>query len=115
MVIKTDQEALEALSALIKYFMIRDKMTPEKQLTPPEICKAISADWKKRRITHQIAADRIGTTKQTISNQLTGKRRFSQNMAKKFSDAFGYSLPWLLFGEGEMFSDGKGFESKNNK
>jgi hypothetical protein len=126
MVIKTDQEALEALSALIKYF-IRDKTAPGIQfsprspestsvrITPTEICKAISADWKKRRITHQIAADRIGTTKQTISNQLTGKRRFSQNMAKKFSDAFGYSLPWLLFGEGEMFSDGKGFESKNDK
>lgn len=77
-------------------------------LTNKEICEAISADWKKRRITHQIAADRIGTTKQTISNQLTGKRRFSQNTAKKFSDAFGYSLPWLLFGEGEMFKEGHG-------
>lgn len=77
-------------------------------LTNKEICEAISADWKKRRITHQMAADKIGTTKQTVSNQLTGRRRFSQNMAKKFSDAFGYSLSWLLFGEGEMFKEGHG-------
>ena len=62
-------------------------------LTLKEICEAISAD-------------RIGTTKQTVSNQMTGKRRFSNEMAKKYSDAFGYSLPWLLFGEGDMFKEG---------
>lgn len=105
MIIKTDQEALDALAALIKYFIIRGKTALEKQLTVPEICDAISKDFKRRRITHKIAAEMIHTTKQTISNQLTGKRRFSQNMAKKFSDAFGYSLPWLLFGEGKMFND----------
>lgn len=115
MVIKTDQEALEALSALIKYFMICDKMAPEIQLTPREISNAISADFKRRRITHKIAAEMSHTSIQTISNQLTGKRGFSLNMAKKFSDAFGYSVTWLLFGEGEMFGNGKGFESKNNK
>ena len=75
-------------------------------LTSKEICKAISADWKRRRITHQMAAEKIGSTKQTVSNQLTGKRRFSRGMAKRFSDAFGYSNQWLLFGEGEMYNTG---------
>lgn len=84
------------------------------QLTTQEICDAISKDFKRRRITHQIAADKIGTTKQTITNQISGKKRFSQNMAKKFSDAFGYSITWLLYGEGEMFSIGKGYLAKDD-
>ena len=74
-------------------------------LTKEEICERIAADFKRRRITHQIAADKIGTTKQTISNQISGKKRFSQNMAKKFSEAFGYSVSWLLYGEGQQFDD----------
>lgn len=78
-------------------------------LTTSEICAMITADFKKRRITHKVAADRIGTTKQTISNQISGKKRFSKNMAQKFSAAFGYSLAWLLYGEGEMFIPGHGY------
>ena len=78
-------------------------------LTVKEICEQIRVDFKRRRITHKIAADKIGTSKQTISNQLSGKKRFSVNMAHKFSDAFGYSLSWLLYGEGEMFIEGRGF------
>lgn len=74
-------------------------------LTKEEICERIAADFKRRRITHQIAAEKIGTTKQTISNQISGKKRFSQNMAKKFADAFGYSTTWLLYGEGDQFDD----------
>lgn len=74
-------------------------------LSKEEICERIAADFKRRRITHQIAADKIGTTKQTISNQISGKKRFSQNMAKKFAEAFGYSIPWLLYGEGQQFDD----------
>ena len=30
-------------------------------------------------------------------------------MARKFSSAFGYSLAWLLYGEGEMFIEGRGY------
>ena len=106
MIIKTDQEALEALEALTRYLKGGNRETIKEPLTIQEICDAISKDFKRRRITPQIAADKIGTTKQTITNQISGKKRFSQNMAKKFSDAFGYSITWLLYGEGEMFSDG---------
>lgn len=105
MVIKTDQEALEALVALTKYLKDGNRETDKKPLTTREICKAISKDFKLRGITQQIAADKIGTSRAVISNQLTGKRGFSQNMAKKFSNAFGYSIIWLLYGEEEMFND----------
>lgn len=84
-------------------------------LTVPEICEEIRADFKRRRITHQIAADKIGTTKQTVSNQISGRKRFSQNMAKKFCDAFGYSIAWLLYGEGEMFAPGRGYAGRDSE
>lgn len=84
-------------------------------LTAPEICEAISKDFKRRRITHQIAADKIGTPKHTVTNQLSRKKRFGERLAKKFSDAFGYSITWLLYGEGEMFSDGRGYATKDEE
>ena len=60
----------------------------EKQsLSVKEICEAVSADLKERRITQQKAAEMIGTTKQTVANQLSGKKRFSANMAQKYCDA----------------------------
>ena len=74
MIIKTDQEALEALEALTGYLKGGNRETIKKPLTTQEICQEISADFKRRRITHQIAADKIGTTKQTISNQISGKK-----------------------------------------
>lgn len=73
-----------------------------------QICKEIKADFKERRITQQFAADQLHTSKQTIANQLSGKKKFSANMARKFSDAFGYSLEWLLYGEGYIYKDGMG-------
>lgn len=105
MIIKTDQEALEALVALTKYLKDGNRETDKKPLTTREICKAISIDFKLQGITQQIAADKIGTSRGIIANQLTGRLGFSKNMAKKFSDAFGYSIIWLLYGEGEMFND----------
>lgn len=75
-------------------------------LTLKEICAEISADFKRRRITHQQAADKIGTTRQTVANQLSGKKRFSTNMAQKFSEALGYNPDFLLFGTGNLYRPG---------
>lgn len=79
----------------------------EKVLTLPEVCKEISADLKSRRITQKAAAEMMGTTKQTVANQLSGKKRFSANMAEKFHDKLGYSLEFLLYGRGEMYAPGR--------
>lgn len=75
-------------------------------LTLKEICAEVSADFKRRRLTHQQAADKIGTTRQTIANQLSGKKRFSTNMAQKFSNALGYNAEFLLFGTGHLYKPG---------
>jgi DNA-binding XRE family transcriptional regulator len=72
-----------------------------------EICTEISSDLKSRRITQKLAAEMLGTTKQTIANQLSGKKRFSINMAKKFCDKLGYSIEFLLYGRGPLYAPGK--------
>lgn len=124
MIIKTDQEALkalqealEALAALAQYLTGNNKETVKNPLTTQEICEAISKDFKRRRITHQIAADKIGAPRHTVTNQLSRKKRFGERLAKKFSEAFGYSITWLLYGEGDMFSKGNDaikFKGRNN-
>lgn len=72
-----------------------------------DICKTVSADLKARRITQKRAGEMIGTSKQVIANQLSGKRRFSVNMAEKFSDKLGYSTDFLLYGKGPLYAPGK--------
>lgn len=78
-----------------------------KTFTLQEICKAISDDLKSRRITQKTAAEMIGTTKQTIANQLSGKKRFSVNMAQKFNEHFGYNIEFLLFGKEPFYAPGR--------
>ena len=70
--------------------------------TPVEICEAIALDFKRRRITHKMAAERIGKTKSSVSNQISGKKPFSKGMAELFADAFSYNIDFLLYGKGEL-------------
>lgn len=72
-----------------------------------DICKTVSADLKSRRITQKQVAEMVGTTKQTIANQLSGKKRFSDNMAQKFSDFLGYNPNFLLYGFGPLHLPGR--------
>ena len=49
----------------------------ERVYTAEEICKAIAADFKMRGLTHGAAAEMLGLCKQTVSNQISGKKKFS--------------------------------------
>jgi len=71
--------------------------------TTQEICEAIAIDFKRRKISHQEAAERIGKTKASISNQISGKKPFSKGMAELFATAFNYNIDFLLYGKGELF------------
>lgn len=82
-------------------------MFSETALDIKEICNAISSDLKSRRITQKQAAEMIGTTKQTIANQLQGKKRFSANMAQKFNEKLGYSIEFMLYGQGPLYAPGR--------
>lgn len=65
--------------------------------------KTISADLKKRQITHVQAAERLGMGKQTFSNLLYKSAYFTEAMALRFRQAFDYSVPYLMCGEGGLY------------
>ena len=66
------------------------------------ICKAIAVDFKVKGLTHETAAGKLGCSKQTVSNQISGKKKFSLKTAQKYAEVFGYNLDFLLFGKGEL-------------
>ena len=66
------------------------------------ICKAIAVDFKVKGLTHETAASQLGCSKQTVSNQISGKKKFSLKTAQRYTETFGYNLEFLLFGKGEL-------------
>ena len=70
--------------------------------TTEQICKAIALDFKEKGITHQIAAERLGKTTSAVTNQISGKKPFSRKTAEQYAKEFGYSVYFLLYGEGEL-------------
>ena len=79
------------------------KMTP---LSPEEVMQTIAVDFKKQRITHAVAAQRLGFgSKQTLSNIISSHRYMSRYHAEKFVEAFGYSFEFLTSGVGDLYPD----------
>ena len=75
------------------------------KITPEEVLRSVSFDFKRRGITHAEAAERLGFgSKQTVSNILAAKKYMSPSQALKFTEAFGYSQIYLMSGEGELLS-----------
>lgn len=71
--------------------------------TSEEVLRSVSADLKLRGVTHESAARKMGYgSKQTLSNLLSSKKYMSGYQAKKFHDAFGYNMEYLMSGEGEL-------------
>lgn len=54
-------------------------------------------------IKNKECAEKIGTSTPNISNYLAGRRAFSKRIADKFSEVYGFSIPFLLYGEGTLF------------
>ena len=71
-------------------------------LSPKEIKQAISKDLRTRKIPHEKAASLLGMGKQTFSNLLYSPKYFTRQMAVRFHDTFGYSIPFLVSGEGGL-------------
>lgn len=70
--------------------------------TPKEIKEIISFDLKQRKLTHQRVAEVIGMNKGTVSNSLSGDSPISKFVAMRLSSYLGYSLRFLLTGEGQL-------------
>ena len=75
------------------------------------ICKAIAVDFKVKGLTHETAASQLGCSKQTVSNQISGKKKFSLKTAQRYAETFGYNLEFLLFGKGELNGSSSGLVS----
>ena len=70
---------------------------------PAEICKAIAVDFKRRGLTHRTAGEMLGLSKQSVSNQISGKKPFSLKAAQRYADTLGYDIRFLLFGKGNLY------------
>ena len=75
------------------------------------ICKAIAVDFKVKGLTHETAASQLECSKQTVSNQISGKKKFSLKTAQRYAETFGYNLEFLLFGKGELNGSSSGLVS----
>ena len=75
----------------------------QEPLSASQICKEVSKDLKKRGITQQMAADLLGKSKASVSNQISGKKPFGKKMAAAFAKTFGYDINFLLYGIGGLY------------
>lgn len=71
-----------------------------------EICAAVRGYLSAHKITMKMVADRLGVSSGAVTNQLAG-RQFSAKMAARYSEQFGFSERYLLFGEGTLFGEEK--------
>lgn len=62
-------------------------------------------EWlKSEKLTQAYLADKLGVSQPYINKILKGSN-FGANSAKKWSDTFGFSLSFLLTGEGTLFDN----------
>lgn len=69
-------------------------------LSPREVKRYVANDLKARSLSRATAAELLGMGKQTLSNLLSQQTYFSRGMARRFNDVFGYSVSFLMTGEG---------------
>lgn len=74
-----------------------------KRAQPEDICRAIALDLKERGLTHEKAAMLLGKDNaRSVSNQISGKRPFGKKSAALYARTFGYEMPYLLYGIGDL-------------
>ena len=75
--------------------------------SPEQVLQAVSKDLKFKGLTHEQAAKELGFgSRQTLSNLLSSKKYMSGRNAKRFKDAFGYDMDYLMSGKGGLYPDG---------
>lgn len=70
--------------------------------TTEKIAREIKNYLEENRITMADAARRMGISQQAVSSQLSGSRKMGANVARKWSEAFGFSPAFLIAGEGSL-------------
>ena len=67
-----------------------------------KIAREIKDYLVRKGLTMTEVAARLGCSQQAVSNQLSG-RKIGENVARKWADAFGFNLVYLMTGEGTLF------------
>lgn len=83
---------------------IKDKMI--NNYTPNHISRKLKDYFIENGMKQCEIAEALDITQSGVSNQLNG-RPFGINSAKKWSKTFGFSINWLITGEGPMFDSKK--------
>ena len=66
-----------------------------------QIAREIKDYLVAKGLTMTEVANRLGCSQQAVSNQLSG-RKIGENVARKWADAFGFDLVYLMTGEGSL-------------
>lgn len=66
--------------------------------------RTVSSDLKERHLTQEMAGQRMGLTRQTVSSILSSEGYFTEKQAVLFSLAFGYDKNYLTTGHGKLLS-----------
>ena len=69
---------------------------------PTKVCEKLKEYFYENGMRQVDIAAALETTQTAVSNQLNG-RPFGTTTSLKWSDTFGFSIRWLLTGEGPMF------------
>jgi len=70
-----------------------------------KIRNAMRSYFRMNLLSQSEVAKRIGVNKQTISNHFTGRRKITEKMARSYSEAFGFDVPFLLTGRGNLLGE----------
>ena len=76
------------------------------KLSALEVRRTIAADFKRKGITYETAAQQLGyKNKQTVANILTGSRKeyMTVEQAFRFHSVYNYQTQFLISGEGTLY------------
>lgn len=67
---------------------------------------ALRAYFDKNGIAQKEVCEVLGLASGTLSNLLAGRYQISKKVARRLSDVYGFSLPFLITGEGDLVVPG---------
>ncbi len=67
---------------------------------------AIRAYIERNGLTQRDVAEKMGISTSACNNMLAGRDPIGKRRAQKLHELFGFSIPFLIMGEGPTFGDG---------
>lgn len=70
-----------------------------------EVARAMKIWFEDNGYTLARVAEMFGSSAQSVSNSLSGDRFLGRNLARKYSETFGFNPTYLMTGEGSLLGD----------